>query len=102
MLHRILAFKYNKVACREVFLVFKYGATLTLCDAVLLRVALHLGSRRQTLRQAGEKRASEGNAKDHAMPTATRRRFALGIDDVLVEPYDLPGCAEYISKLLDI
>ncbi|HTG59240.1 MAG TPA: hypothetical protein VMG63_07515, partial [Terriglobia bacterium] len=27
VLHRILAFKYNKVACREVFLVFKYSAT---------------------------------------------------------------------------
>jgi hypothetical protein len=27
VLHGILAFKYNKVACRAVFLIFKYSAT---------------------------------------------------------------------------
>jgi hypothetical protein len=34
-LQRILVFKYNKVACRAVFLVFKYSATTALASSGL-------------------------------------------------------------------
>src|SRR6516225_3004433 len=43
VLHWILAFKYNKVACGEVFLVFKYCAT-TAADAGLPVVSASLRS----------------------------------------------------------